>query len=385
MPREQSPPAAEANGPKRAAIVDEQPRSAGRDFLLLLVLFVFFRLFALCFLQTAFANWSGNLDYSVYRRLGELALDGHLPFLHYWVEYPPVFPWVVVGVFYLSLQLPPPPTDMTWFQLLLGTLLVLFESGNLVLVYQLAKDLWGPAGALRSAILYAGLFGPLYVALNWFDSFPLFFLLLATWLAGRRRYWLAGAATGLGFMVKVMPAVVAPPALRYAYSRGRLGYALAAGAAVAVVSLPFLATDPRWLVAGFRATVARSSWETIWALAEGYFGWGLVAGISQRFDPASAVSTNHPSVLPWPLINGAFLAACLAAFVRRSRVAHPQAIAAGVGLTLSLFLIFSKGWSPQYVVYPLALLVVLLPNGWGVAYAIVLTIANFIEWPLYFT
>ena len=59
-------------------------------------------------------------------------------------------------------------------------------------------------------------------------------------------------------------------------------------------------------------------------------------------------------------------------------------VIAFVGLSLNLFMIFSRGYSPQFVLWYLPFLVLALPNGWGLAYATLLTIDSVVERIFYF-
>ena len=52
------------------------------------------------------------------------------------------------------------------------------------------------------------------------------------------------------------------------------------------------------------------------------------------------------------------------------------------GLSINLFLIFSKGYSPQWIVNLLPFLVLLLPDLRGVAYSVLLMLANVVEFPI---
>jgi hypothetical protein len=64
--------------------------------------------------------------------------------------------------------------------------------------------------------------------------------------------------------------------------------------------------------------------------------------------------------------------------------AYGLGIVAFVGLSLNLFMIFSRGYSPQFLLWYLPFLVLALPNGWGLAYATLLTVNSVIERILYF-
>ncbi|MFB0546588.1 MAG: hypothetical protein ACETWB_06735, partial [Anaerolineae bacterium] len=97
------------------------------DFILLLVLFATFRLLA-----TLFFRPGGFIrDYSEYiPYLGGAGLSdrGLYPFVNYWWEYPPLFPWLAVAIYRLSAVIPPWLEEpRLWFNALLGLALLVFE------------------------------------------------------------------------------------------------------------------------------------------------------------------------------------------------------------------------------------------------------------------
>lgn len=107
------------------------------SFLTLLALFVAFRLLTLLLLRPGgfIRDWS---DFDTYLGIAALSDYGLYPFLHYWLEWPPLVPWLAVGAYQLSLLFPPWTDNRLWFILILGTVFVLFETGNFVLLYRIA-------------------------------------------------------------------------------------------------------------------------------------------------------------------------------------------------------------------------------------------------------
>src|SRR5512135_3274146 len=141
-------------------------------------------------------------DSAYHFQLGRLAAGGAYPFVNYWVEYPPFFPWLSVLAYKISALLPSWIDQRFWFNLALHGLIIPFDLANVVLIYHLAKRVNGETLAIKSAWLYAVLFVPLFVVLGWFESIALFFLLLALWAILTNRPILAGCAIGLGILVK---------------------------------------------------------------------------------------------------------------------------------------------------------------------------------------
>lgn len=352
------------------------------DLAILLLLFIQFRLLGVLFLRPGGDIFTGETDVLFFRRMAELSLAGYYPYLHFWMEYPPIFPWIAVGIYRLSLFLPAWPSDVVWFHLGLGTLLSAFDFGNLILIYLLAKALHGEQIGLRAAWIYVFLFFPMYVTLSWFDTMPLFFLLLTAWLTLKGHARFAGAAAGIGLLVKVIPIIAVPMSLQSIRTiSGRIGYILSCVVVVAAITAPLVIANSSMFFASVLSIASRPSWESIWSFLEGYYQAGLVPPFGVRFDVQSATFQVHPSSLPWPVINGIFLLVCLVLYTRKLSWSESKTQLAALALTLNLFLLFSKGYSPQFMVYVLAFVAILLPNLPGVAYAVLLTASCFIEFP----
>lgn len=370
------------------------------EFWPLMALFVVFRLLTLLLLQPGgfIRDWS---DFDTYFGIASLSDYGLYPFLNFWLEWPPLVPWLMVGGYRLSLLLPPWPDDpRLWFVLILGSAFVLFEIGNFALIYRLARRLLlAPETINRVLWIYAGLFPPVYAMLGFFDGVALFFILLALDLLLEERRFASAMAVGVGFMVKIIPALLLPVAARklwhqYRENNRNVGieigiYAVAFGLTVMLLLAPFifwpaLNGNPQWWPASFRSILGRSSWETVWAVAEGYYGFGQVGG--NRLNPAEtnfAVHHGWPSIVWWA-ISLAFAAIYAFIFTRKADYDRPPNVIAFAALTVSVFMLYSKGYSPQFLVYLLPFILLLLPNWRGLAYMLALTGLNVLEQPVYF-
>lgn len=399
-------------------------------FPLLLVLFLAFRLLTLFLLRPGgfIRDWS---DFDTYLGIAAISDYGLYPFLHYWLEWPPLVPWLAVGAYKLTLLLPPWTDNRLWFTLILGSVFVLFESGNLILLYRIARLLYAKqpvvnspavnisgqaqegkqleAGdvpfALRPVVLYALLFVPIYAMLGFFDAIALFFLLLALDCVVRGRLLSSAASVGVGFLVKLTPIIFLPVALRHLWDeaddrgaglRDSALYLVTTALTILVLLLPFLLTQPIWLWTMARAVVGRSSWETVWAVLEGYFGYGVVGG--DRLNPAETAFAVHASSLPWWLITLGFGLLYLLLWTypvtdgspqgphsrKGPNRASPGHAVALTGLTVTLFLLYSKGYSPQFLVYLLPFVILLFPDARGVTYSLLLTLLNVLEQPVFF-
>ena len=388
-----------------------------RDFFFLLGLFAFLQLMLLAFFGPG-GRIDDYSDYWYYQEMASRLDGGYYPYIDYWVEYPPLFPWLPVGAYWLSRLLPPAPDPQLWFDVVYGTLMGLFGIGNLAMVYALGLLLPGGSPldnrprALRGAWFYALLFGPIFVHAGWFDGVALFFMLLSLYLLLKKRAALSGLAAGLGAMVKVLPASLAP--IGFKLLPGRWRYVASLGLTIVAINLPFLLLNPVMFVASWRAFLMVPSWESLWAILDGYYSYGLALG--NRFDPAQAGMEQRPEFIPSSVVLLVFGLVYLLVYLlpwqqrpadrprlRRQPIwkfildqfKHPVlaqgegsvnrlGVVAFAGLGLNLFFIFSRGWSPQFVLWYLPFLVLTMPNGWGLAYATLFTANSVVERILYF-
>jgi hypothetical protein len=356
---------------------------AHRDFVLVAILFTSFRLMALLLFEPGgyILDWSGY--YIPGANFVQLSDRGFYPVIHYWMEYPPLFPWLAVIVYRLSLLLPSWRDPNLWFNLLLGGTLLFFEIGNFVLIYAIALKLKGRDVAVRCSWLYAGLFFPLMTLLFWFENFPLFFLLLGVYMVISKRPLLGGIAAGMGFMIKLVPAFVAPVALRvFPRMSQRITYLLAAASIALLIALPFLLTNPTFFLTTFLRLGSVAPWETIWALLDGYYSGGAAPPLEERFDLGTITISSQESHFPYPLVAAAFVVVFLILYTRHIDWQDNLKAVTFCGLSISLFLLFSKGYSPQWIINLLPFIILLMPNLRGVTYSLLLMVANVLEFPI---
>jgi hypothetical protein len=293
-------------------------------------------------------------------------------------------PWLLWGIYRLSLLIPPWVEPGTWYLTLLGAAFALFEAGNLVLFYGIGRRLHSRTEAVRRAWIYTALFIPVVTLLSTFDNAVLFFLLWIVLLTLDRRPGGAGVVAGLGFMAKLVPAVALPAAWLHLPAwpqRARLVAALAL--VVMLIALPFLLAGPEHFLAAFTTVLDRGSWETVWALLDGYYSFG-VAGGPNRFDPADAGAAQHPSALPALPITLAFGLLYLWLLTRRAAWQEQRVAVAFVALSQNLLLLYARGYSPQFLVMVLPFVLLLLPAWRGALYALLLSAASLVEYPIYF-
>lgn len=389
-----------------------------QPLLAIFALFFSFRLLALLLFRPGgfIADFS---DYQYYFAWGELLPQGYRMYENLWSPYPPLFGTLMLPTFDLASRIPPWIEPQLFFHLIFGLELLLFECGNFVLIYRLGQKLEGRRGGAiaptslppyvlsssHPVVLYALLFVPVYTLLGHFEAMPLFFLLLGLdLLLSRGRWgWIGSAvAAALGFLTKLTPAVLVPvgvrwlggklswPALRDEWfnpqSPGNLLrpmlYGLTFALVVAGLGYVLVQGNLTLGLSSLRVNAIRSPWQSVWALFEGYYGFGLVP-IDIRNLPGLEKSYWESS-LPWAWLSAAFVALYLWVYTRHYDWTQPRTPIALTAIGLVWLLLYSKGWSPQFLVMVLPFVVLLSPNLYGVAMSTMLSLLNIVESVIYF-
>ena len=285
-------------------------------------------------------------DYVYYYELAAFSDQGYLPFVHYWSEYPPVFPFLSVGVYQLARLF---GGGYHVYVYLMGLLMPGFNTGNLVLFLRLARRLRGDEALEGLGWVYSVLFVPLIYTWWNFDALTAFFLLLALeLLLGGHECWSA-VAMGVGALVKLMPLLAFPAVMRARPWRRWLVYGLVVAAMIgAVVALLLFVGGPVAL-ASFRSPASWSSWQTVWALLDGNLRTGLLVAPADHFDlSTAAIPVGNPARVPEWIRLVIFGLIYTGVFWKARLRESPRRLVAFVCVTLVLFFLWSKGWSPQW-------------------------------------
>ena len=361
----------------RARVRLRLPREAG----LIVGLFLAFRFMMLITLRPEHLTFFG--DYPYYYELAKLSDRGLWPYLHYWMEYPPIFPFLSTLVYRLT-----PSGGYDAYVLLLGTVNTLFGAGNLILLMRLAARLHGDTIAARLGWVYSALFVTAIFPLWQFDIVTAFCVLFALDRLLDGSDVSSAIVTGLGVMVKLVPLLIVPAVALTRPIRRTLIYLVVVALIVMVIITPLLLAAPDTTRASLAAPLAWSSWQTVWALIDGNFRTGLLGGIDIHFDNALATTpVGNPARVPdWLKAIGFGLMYVM--LLRRMQSATDAAYKNAsyktvtiLTVTYVIFVLWSKGWSSpwQLTLFPLVLL--MMPDAAGIGFVLVFGLANQAEWP----
>jgi hypothetical protein len=355
------------------------------DFRLLLILFASFRLLLLLVYQPLMIN---NVERGVgaggdrlyHYALSELTGQGEWPFRDWWSEFPPV--WYFLTSFVYQLQ--GANANYSNWSMLLGLIVLAFDVGNLILIRKIGTRLHGVNTGMSLCWIYAVMLAPMIFIWWNFETMVAFFLLLGLWWLLEKRDSRSAVAAAIGALTKFTPALLLGAVWRFRDRRTALRYTVITIGLFALVYLPFFAQNAAMTLPSLTAQFGKSSYQTVWALIDGNMTTGNFGSVQSHFDPAQASAlTGNPAVIPgWLRLAGA---AGIGLFVFvRSRRFDDKGLVAFVGITLLIFFLQAQGWSPQWLVQIIPLVLLAFPTRNSVLSIVMLSLVTFAEYPLLF-
>jgi hypothetical protein len=245
---------------------------------------------------------------------------------------------------------------------------------------------WGRDKAIWLGWVYALLSLPLFFWLYAHQGVVVFFIMLSIFWFITKKYPASAIALGLGVAAKLVPIVILPPVVKFLWPRYRkvLLYSLLVLLVFALTYLPILINGgASWVVASFKALSRVGSYGTIWAIFDGNWGPGTYGPLDTRLDISQAeVVQANPSILPGWIVLLVFALFYAWFYFRPNDVTDPKHFIWFTTLTWIIFYLYIKGWSPQWAVMLVPLLLLSFPNHLGLTLTLLLTSIVFLEWPL---
>ena len=157
------------------------------------------------------------------------------------------------------------------FKALNGTFLV----ATLFILYLIMKEQYNENRAMKLSLYYAVL--PSVIIANTYsnDVIALLPAALAIYMIVNKKALPCGVLLGLATLGKGFPALLLIPALiAFTDSRDRIKLIGSTVLVLVFASLPFMLINPLTYASTFTHVGSRGSWETIWAISEGYYSHG---------------------------------------------------------------------------------------------------------------
>jgi hypothetical protein len=329
-------------------------------------------------------------DFHHYYRTAQLSDQGYYPYVNSWSEYPPLLGYTSQAVYSAVRSIMPMGglTDFSYqlFARLLGAIMLIFETGSLILLHRIATRTWNLERANWLAWVYTALSVPLFYWNASQTSNFVFFTLLATYWFMSNKRTASAVSLALGMLIKLTPVFLLGSIARFLWPAPRpiARYILIVVIVFALAFVPFIALGGgSWTIASLTSNFVRASWSTPWAIIDGNWGGGDVGDIPTRpqVDLAYKIYGN-PAVIPGIVGIIVFGLIFLWLFRRPIDQRDPRHFIWFSTLTLLLFHLWSKGWSPQWAMLIIPFILLSFPDQRGLRLVLIFTLLLFIEWPL---
>ncbi len=298
------------------------------------------------------------------------------PYFKYWIEFPPIPAFLFEVLYRLA------GGQQHVFDYLLFFVVTAADAFNLALFWQLLRRLRPFSHAWKPLVMYGVVLVGLAYSWWYFDALAMLPTLLGIlWLMdGRDKR--AGLALGTGILVKFFPVLVLVVAWKFLERRRAwLVTSLALGVVLAVYGALWVAS-PQFTRASLLSQASKGSWETIWAMLDGNYRTGNFGPVVENLDAEMAlVPRGNPAVVPTWMTLLVLGGLGLWRFLRLQGNALGQWVGL-LGLTWSLFFLWSPGWSTQWVLYLLPWVILALDERLALLLTIALVTVNLMEWPL---
>jgi len=317
----------------------------------------------------------GLKSYGDYWNFYQLAAKGR-PFLDLWLEYPPLFPVLSRGIY---LMVGGREHSYSYALIVIFSIL---QAANIFFFQKIASNIDTEKEAINRTFVYAFFLVGLFYGWAYFDSLAVFFLLLGIYLITIKKSRTAGLVIGIGGLIKWFPLLILPTAWKWLSTKKALSTLVIALIVIGLGWGLLFGISPEFTKASLIAQGAKGSWETVWALIDGNLSTGNFSPEINRAIPASAsISTGNPPVIPSWLSLLAIGGVGFLVFWK-STIDSAIKLVGFSGFTLIMFFLWSPGYSPQWTLYLLPLVILCFDKSRSRLLALVLVLINLLEWPI---
>ena len=298
------------------------------------------------------------------------------PFLDLWVEFPPLFPVLSRGI-YLMVG----GREHSFIYVLIAIFSII-QAANIYLFQKIARVIKPENEYINRVFVYVFFLVGLFYGWAYFDSLAVFCLLLGLYLITIKNARAAGLVIGIGGLIKWFPILILPAAWKWLKTRKALIVIIIAAVVIGLGWGLLLGISPEFTKASLAAQSAKGSWETVWALIDGNLSTGnFNPDIDRSITSSASISTGNPSVVPvW--LSLLILSGIGFWVFWKSTIETAHQVIGMSGFTMIMFFLWSPGYSPQWTLYLLPLVLLCFKNKRSLLLAMVLTLINLLEWPI---
>ena len=303
-------------------------------------------------------------------------LEG-LPFFNYWTEYPPLFAFVIEIIHLIS------QGNQFLFDFILYLLITISGAISIWLFSKIAGHLQtNPNDVNLRSVIYFGFLA--FISYSWwyFDLVIVSIILLTIHFLLNNKEKSVGLWLGIGILAKWFPIILFPAIFLFAEKKKFLKILLIAIGTVVFVWGCLFIFSPELSLASLKTQPSRNSWETLWALIDGNLMTGAFIPLEDRIDPTLinqqyGNSAKIPVWLTFLVFSGVGIF-----LMNKIKNLNERTLIAFMGITWILFFLWSPGWSPQWILYLIPLILLTLPINKGFLIVFLLSLISLLEWPV---
>ncbi len=327
---------------------------------------------SILFLSLPIEGIRGYGDYWNFYHLAELGW----PFFDNWVEFPPVYPFLSRLVYLIA------GGKQHAFEYLSAFAFTFIQAGNLYLLWKITERIYSEQETRNRIWTYFTLSVGLFYGWAYFDPLAVMTMLLGVYWFMIGKDQSAAVILGVGGLIKWFPLLIIPGIWKKRPPKKALQLTLITFSIMVFVWGGLILLSPEMTKASLASQFNKGSWETIWALIDGNLRTGNFGSEIDRTLPQTAYrSTINPALIPsWLtliLFGGMGLWVLL-----RSKVDTDKELLSFMGLTLVIFFLWSPGYSPQWVLYVLPFMILLLSWERSILFSLTMILIHVLEWPI---
>lgn len=317
----------------------------------------------------------GLKSYGDFWNFYQLAAMGR-PFLDLWVEFPPFFPVLSRGIYLMV------GGREHSFVYSLIVIFSIIQAANIYIFQKITSTVYPEHDLVNRTLIYVFFIIGLFYSWAYFDSLAVFCLLLSLYLLAIKNTQAAGLVIGIGGTIKWFPLLVLPAAWKWLGAKKTITVVVIAIVIVGLAWGLLFSFSPELAEASLFSQGAKGSWETVWALIDGNLTTGnFDPEINRAIAASASISTGNPPVIPvW--LSLIVLGGIGFIVFWKSSIDSTIKLVGFSGFTLVMFFLWSPGYSPQWTLYLLPLVILCFENNRSRLLALVLILVNLLEWPI---
>jgi len=192
-----------------------------------------------------------------------------------------------------------------------------------------------------------------------------------------------GLWLGIGILAKWFPLILFPAIFLFTEKKKFLKISLIAIGMVVFVWGCLYIFSPELTLASLKSQPSRNSWETIWALIDGNLVTGAFIPLEDRLDP-SLINQHYGNSAKIPVwLTFVFFSGVGIFLMKKIKNLNKKNMISFMGITWILFFLWSPGWSPQWILYLIPLILLTIPIHKGLLTVFLLSLISLLEWPVF--